>query len=179
MPPRKSTAILCASILSFLALPPWIAFMYSACPRTKGILCLAHRSASQYQVKMHFHANRHVFSVGGYRFKEQLRGTRHVSVQHDLALRIQDTDVHRSGMQIDSAVVSVLLSVKSHDEVSSFKSVFGKHEHTKWYAQEGASMSINRVEKDARQIAPLTLRVSRQRRFAVECPQSRCSGHTI
>src|SRR5262252_9372337 len=77
---RKSTAILCASILSFLALPPWIAFMYSACPRTKGIFCLAHRSASQYQVKMAFHANRHVFSVGGYRFKEQLRGTRHVSV---------------------------------------------------------------------------------------------------
>src|SRR5215831_20811032 len=149
MPPRKSTAILCASILSFLALPPWIAFMYSACPRTKGIFCLAHRSASQYQVKMHFHANRHVFSVGGYRFKEQLRGTRHVSVQHDLALRIQDTDVHRSGMQIDSAVVSVLLGIKSHDEVSSFKSVFGKHEHTKGTLKEGASMSINRFERDA------------------------------
>src|SRR5262249_3091241 len=45
-------------------------------------------------------------------------------------------------MQIDSAVVSVLLSVKSHDEVSSFKSVFGKHEHTKGTLKEGASMSI-------------------------------------
>jgi hypothetical protein len=61
-----------------------------------------------------FHGNRHLFSVRGDRFKEQLRGTRHLSVQQDLALGIQDTDVHRSGMQIDSAVVSVLLSVKSH-----------------------------------------------------------------
>jgi hypothetical protein len=45
-------------------------------------------------------------------------------------------------MQIDSAVVSVLLGIKSHDEVSSFKSVFGKHEHTKGTLKEGASMSI-------------------------------------
>jgi len=44
---------LCASILSFLALPPWIAFMYSAWPRTKGMPSWAQRSATQYQVKMH------------------------------------------------------------------------------------------------------------------------------
>src|SRR5262245_54412088 len=50
-------------------------------------------------------------------------------------------------MQIDSAVVSVLLGIKSHDEVSSFKSVFGKHEHTKGTLKEGASMSINALEQ--------------------------------
>src|SRR5262249_19797323 len=119
-------------------------------PQNKRNIVLGAQIGEPIPSKDAFHANRHVFSVGGYRFKEQLRGTRHVSVQHDLALRIQDTDVHRSGMQIDSAVVSVLLSVKSHDEVSSFKSVFGKHEHTKWYAQEGASMSIIRLEADLR-----------------------------
>src|SRR5262245_11165119 len=53
-------------------------------------------------------------------------------------------------MQIDSAVVSVLLGIKSHDEVSSFKSVFGKHEHTKGTLKEGASMSIIRLEADLR-----------------------------
>ena len=71
-------------------------------------------------------------------------------MQDNLALPVQDTNVHRSGMQIDSAVVSVLLGIKSHDEVSSFKSVFGKHEHTKGTLKEGASMSIKRLETDLR-----------------------------
>src|SRR5712691_3451375 len=53
IPPRSSTAILWASILSFLALPPWMAFMYRAWPRTKAMPSWAQRSATQYQVKMH------------------------------------------------------------------------------------------------------------------------------
>jgi hypothetical protein len=53
MPPRKSTAILWAPILSFFALPPWVAFMYNAWPRTKGMFCWLHRSVTQYQVKIH------------------------------------------------------------------------------------------------------------------------------
>src|SRR5262245_947921 len=39
-------------VLGFAAVDR-IAFMYSACPRTKGMFCLLQRSASQYQVKMH------------------------------------------------------------------------------------------------------------------------------
>src|SRR5262249_51414816 len=119
-------------------------------PQNKRNILLGAQIGEPVPSKDAFHANRHVFSVGGYRFKEQLRGTRHVSVQQYLALRIQDTDVHRSGMQIDSAVVSVLLGIKSHDEVSSFKSVFGKHEHTKGTLKEGASMSIIWLETDLR-----------------------------
>ena len=37
VPTEQHGQILWASILSFLALPPWIAFMYRAWPRTKGI----------------------------------------------------------------------------------------------------------------------------------------------
>jgi hypothetical protein len=68
----------------------------------------------------------HVLSVRRDGFEEQLRTARHIAVQENLAVSIQDTDVHRSGMQIDPAVVSVLLSVEFHLEVSSFKSVFGE-----------------------------------------------------
>jgi hypothetical protein len=94
------------------------------------------------------HGHRHVFSLGGNRFEEQLWSTGHVFVHENLAPRVQDTDVHRSGMQIDSAVGSVLLVVKSHMKSPPSKSVFGKHEHTKRYAQEGASMSITRLQTD-------------------------------
>ena len=136
MPPRSSTAILWASILSFLALPPWIAFMYRACPGRRQ--CSVATEVGEPVPGEHaLHCNRDVFSVRSNRFQEQFRGASHVSVQQDLALRIQDTDVHRSGVQIDSAVVSVLVSVKSHMRSPPSKSVFGKHEHTKWYAQGG------------------------------------------
>ena len=43
----------------------------------------------------------------------------------------------------------MLLSVEFHILSSPPKSVFAKHEHTKGTLWEGASMSINRVEKDA------------------------------
>lgn len=47
------SAALCASILSLLALTPWMAFIYNAWPRTKATPSLAHKSASRYQVKIH------------------------------------------------------------------------------------------------------------------------------
>ena len=41
--------------LPIFAFPPWIAFIYRyrACPRTKGLFSLEHRSANQYHVNMH------------------------------------------------------------------------------------------------------------------------------
>ena len=48
--PRSTAAIFCESIVSFVALPPWMAFIESACPRTKGLPSSAQRAASQYQV---------------------------------------------------------------------------------------------------------------------------------
>ena len=44
---------MCESILSFLALPPWMAFIASAWPSTNGMPSAAQTSASQYQVNMH------------------------------------------------------------------------------------------------------------------------------
>jgi len=41
------------SSLSFLALPPWMAFIASAWPRTKAIPSAAQISASPYHVNMH------------------------------------------------------------------------------------------------------------------------------
>src|SRR5919198_4514846 len=94
------------------------------------------------------HRNRDVFSVRGNRLKESLWTAGHVSVRENLALGVQDTDVHRSGVQIDSAVVSVLLSIEFHIEVSSFI-VFGNTSIPKSTLRRGASMSITCVEKDA------------------------------
>jgi hypothetical protein len=53
IPLRSREAIFCESILSFFTFPPCIAFMYNAWPRTNSTPMRLHRSATQYQVKIH------------------------------------------------------------------------------------------------------------------------------
>ena len=48
---------------SILVLPPWMAFMHRAWPRMKETFISVHRSASQYQLKMHSTAVFVVLSV--------------------------------------------------------------------------------------------------------------------
>src|ERR687892_2190750 len=58
-------------------------------------------------------------TVGGNSLEKRFRRGFHVAVQHDFPLVTQDTDVHASGMQIDTTVKWVLIGVEAH-EVSSF-----------------------------------------------------------
>jgi hypothetical protein len=47
--------------------------------------------------------------------EERLRGRPEVAVQQDLARLVADARIHRAGVEIDAAVVLVLLGVKAHD----------------------------------------------------------------
>ena len=62
----------------------------------------------------------HRFPRGCDSLEKRLRAGWHVPVQHDLALLIQDTDIHGAGMQVDAAVKWVLFGVESHEVSSSF-----------------------------------------------------------
>jgi hypothetical protein len=55
-----------------------------------------------------------VVTVGRDGLYKGLRMTPHVLVQEDLALPVEDAQVHGLGMQIDPAVVGVRLGVESH-----------------------------------------------------------------
>lgn len=55
-----------------------------------------------------------VLTVGGDHLEESLRPGLYVAVDEDFAGLVQDADVHGSGVQVDAAVVAVLLGVKSH-----------------------------------------------------------------
>jgi hypothetical protein len=59
--------------------------------------------------------NDEVFAVRGDRVEERLRGRPEVAVQQDLARLVEDAQIHRAGVEIDAAVVLVLLGVKAHD----------------------------------------------------------------
>jgi hypothetical protein len=77
-----------------------------------------------------FDGHDHRFSIGRDGLEKRLRTGFHVPVQHDLAILVQDTDVHAAGVEIDTAVKLVLGGVES-PEVSSFlASEFSQYQHT-------------------------------------------------
>ena len=69
----------------------------------------------------------------------------HIPVQHYLAVLTQDTHIHGAGMQVDTTVKLVLFRVESHEVSSSLDSVFPTISIPLGYAEEGASISINRL----------------------------------
>jgi hypothetical protein len=65
-------------------------------------------------------------------------------MEHDGAILIQDAEVHGAGMQVDATVILMRLSVESH---RGFLLVgFPNLQHTRWYAEGEASISINGME---------------------------------
>jgi hypothetical protein len=61
-----------------------------------------------------FHADHQVIQVGKDQLKEKLRVGFDILVHFDLPALADDADIHFSGVQIDPAVMFVLLGVESH-----------------------------------------------------------------
>src|SRR5262245_20268972 len=114
MPPRKSTAIFVASILSVLALPPWMAFMYRAWPRTKGIPPLLAEVGQPVPGEQALAGDGEPVAEGGDGGVEGLGPGGDGAGQGGLAVGVQDVQGQRPGVQVDAAVESVLLVVEPH-----------------------------------------------------------------
>ena len=94
--PRRSTAIFGTSIVSYLALPPWRAFIDHACPRTKGIPPRVHRAASQVPGEESIRHTRRldthddVLPVGRDCLEKGVWPGRPMAVHQDLAIVVQE-----------------------------------------------------------------------------------------
>ena len=92
----------------------------------------------------------HVVVVRGDHVEQVLQGGRAMAMDADLALRVEDADVHPSRMQIDPTVVSVLFGIEPHPAPPShprcgvlcLAAITLPHG---W--QGGAWMRINRLER--------------------------------
>src|SRR5919106_588603 len=118
MPPRSNTAILGESILSFLAVPPWMAFIARAWPKTKGIPSRAQRSASQVPGEDACDTDHEVLPVGSKSLQKRFRPCLHVLVEEDLSILVQHAQVHATSLSVNTTVKLVRLGVES-PEVSS------------------------------------------------------------
>jgi hypothetical protein len=103
-------AIVSASTLSFLAFPPWMAFMDRAWPRTNSMPSRRQRSASQYQVHA-LQGDHEVITKGLDGPEKVVRAAAAVLVERGRSLSIEDAEVHGPGVQVDPAAGGVRLRV--------------------------------------------------------------------
>jgi hypothetical protein len=136
----------CASLGSCLALPPWLAFMSRAGPRTKGIPSWAQRSASQVPGDQAFDADDHSLPVGGNGLEKGFGCCLPMPVQEGLALLVKEAPVHGPSVQVDATVKLVWRGVASHGVSSSLVGRLPSASRPRWYAEEGASISIKPLQ---------------------------------
>jgi hypothetical protein len=71
-----------------------------------------------------------VVTIGRNRRETRLRAGLHVLVQHDLAVLVEDADVHGAGLPIEATVCLVLWGVKAPAVSSCFASGFSRRQRS-------------------------------------------------
>jgi hypothetical protein len=66
-----------------------------------------------------FHGHHEILAIRSNSLEKALGGRRHLPVEQDLTIPVEDTDVHRSGVQINATVSFMHLGVESHWPYSS------------------------------------------------------------
>ena len=98
-----------ASIVSFVAVPPWRACIERACPKTQGIPSRAQQVRQPVPGKETCDGDDQRLTGGGNRLEEQLRAGLHGAMQPDLAILAEETHVHAACVQSNAAIRFVLL----------------------------------------------------------------------
>ena len=149
-PPRSHPAILSAASFSCVALPPGMACIERAWPRTPGRPSRAQRSASQVPGEDTFDAHNPVVAVGCNRCQNRFRSGLHVPVDQDLSLLVEDAEGPWGGR-----------ARRSHQNTGAawWRNACGlllgrlfllaQRQPTPWYAEEGASIRINPLQRTA------------------------------
>src|SRR5215475_7394832 len=85
-------------------------------------------------------------SLRGHGVQKGLRLRLHVAVQHDVAALVADADVHRTSVQVETAVKLGWFGVKSHEVSFSASGPCPTSSIPRWYVEEGASISIKGLQ---------------------------------
>ena len=119
---NRGRASFSESSLSFLALPPWMAFMYSACPSTNSICSSRQQSASQYHENVGHrpqvgrHADDQPVAKRFEHPPQRVAVGRDVAMQDDFPRVVENADEHLLGMQVDATVELPPLLLERHHE---------------------------------------------------------------
>jgi len=90
-----------------------------------------------------------VVAVGRDDFERFVAVALEVAVDQDLSRLVEDADVHRSGVQVDTTVVAVLLSLESHRGLPSNRSLATRKPAPWAGVRRGPRISIPYIERMA------------------------------
>ena len=121
MPPRSRTAIFWESIRFVFGFAAVDGFHVKRVAQDELDSFLGAQIGQPVPAEDAFDGHDQVLAVGLDGFQESLGTGAEVTVQQNLSLWIQDTEIHPAGMQVDAAVESVGLGVESHQVSSSWK----------------------------------------------------------
>jgi hypothetical protein len=96
-----------------------------------------------------FPTDNEVLPIGRNSLEQRFGSRLHIPVQDDLPIPLQDAEIHATGRQSDAAVKLVWLGVESQEVSSSSEGCLPNASIPRRYAEEGASISINPVERTA------------------------------
>jgi hypothetical protein len=107
-------------------------------------------------------------AMGRAAFEKGIRAGLQMAVHHNLARLIQDADVHGTGVQVKATRKWALRGIESHQVSASLGCYcWPSASRPRWYAEEGASISINggrrRLPASARASLPLPAAAERPR----------------
>ena len=108
------------SLWALWAMPPWLAFLDSACPRTTGSGSRAPEGREPVPGQEACASDDSLRTRGRHGLEQRLRAGLPGALGHALTVVVEDTDVHGAGMQVDAAVCLVLFGVESHEVASLF-----------------------------------------------------------
>jgi hypothetical protein len=89
-----------------------------------------------------------ILAIGRNGFETRFWAGLHIAVERDLAIPVQDTDIHGTGKQVDTPVKLVLVGVESQQVLllHSYVNVVAQGQHTTMYAGEEASIRIKGMQ---------------------------------
>jgi hypothetical protein len=101
------------------ALPPWLAGMERAWPRTTGLPSWAQRAASPVPGAQAVDADDHLLPVWGNGLETGVGGGLPLPVQAALARLVKEAQVHGPSVPVEAPVTRAWLGVASHGVASS------------------------------------------------------------
>jgi hypothetical protein len=88
-------------------------------PEDKGNACTGAEVGEPVPGEETFHGHDEMLSIGCHGLEKRFWASWHVPVDKNLAILVQEAEVHGAGMQIDAAVKLMLFGVEAHEVSSS------------------------------------------------------------
>jgi hypothetical protein len=115
LPPRRSTAMLCTSLVSCWPVPPLDRFHVEGVSEPTGPTLAGAQLGEPILGEQAFDGDDPIVPIGCDCLEKRLRVRLQVAMERDLAGLVKETSIHRPSVPVDATTKRVRLGVESHE----------------------------------------------------------------